>query len=202
MEISNGFDRVELDDGNQFEFAGRRSLETMLAHFWKRWRKEYVTSLHEQQRTLFKGHSRKIQTGDVVIVFDEKCPRHLWRTGNVEKLLESSDGEVRAAEVKLGRTNMLIKRPVNKLYPLLPAQAENLLVPRSGLPPVTMDSQDNTKPTQRKVRNNSRYSSGVGERTSDKITDRDTSKLGTQRNMRPKRIAAARGEMQRRQQIM
>ena len=202
LEITNGFDRVELDDGNQFEFAGRRSLETMLAHFWKRWRKEYVTSLREQQRTLFKGHSRKIQTGDVVIVFDEKCPRHLWRTGKVEKLLESSDGEVRAAEVKLGRTNMLIKRPVNKLYPLLPAQAENLLVPRSDLPPVTMDSQDNTKPAQRKVRNNSRYSSGVGERTPDKITDGDTSKLSAQRNMRPKRIAAARGEMQRRQQIM
>ena len=45
-------------------------------------------------------------------------------------------------------------------------------------------------------------SSGVGERTPNKITDNDTSILGAQRNMRPKRIAAARGEMQRRQQIM
>ena len=56
---------------------------------------------------------------DVVIVHDEKEPRHLWRIGRIVKLLDSEDGEVRGAEVKLGKSNSIIRRPVNKLYPLV-----------------------------------------------------------------------------------
>ena len=96
----------------------------MLTHFWNQWRKEYVTSLREHQRYLFKGRSRTIQLNDIVIVFDEKCPRHLWRTAKVEKLLHGGDGCIRGAEVKLSRSGNRIRRPVSKLYPLV-TETEN-----------------------------------------------------------------------------
>ena len=56
---------------------------------------------------------------DIVIVYDEKELRHLWRVGKIVKLISSEDGKIRGAEVKLGKTNAIIKRPVDKLYPLV-----------------------------------------------------------------------------------
>ena len=97
----------------------KRALNTIIDHFWNRWRREYVTSLREVQR-LHKRGGETIQKDDVVIVFDEKVPRHMWRIAKVEKLIPSeSDGLVRGAVIKLAKTGNLIRRPVNKLYPFI-----------------------------------------------------------------------------------
>ena len=97
----------------------KRFIDTLVDHFWNRWRKEYVTSLREYQRRTNVRHSEKVKMGDIVIIFDDKQPRHLWRMGKVFKLIVSGDGSTRGAEIKVAKTGHMIKRPVNKLYPLV-----------------------------------------------------------------------------------
>ena len=42
--------------------------------------------------------------------------------GKIVNLLPGKDGRVRGAELKVGKSGCMIKRPVNKLYPLLKAK--------------------------------------------------------------------------------
>ena len=98
----------------------KRFIDSMLNHFWTRWRKEYLTSLREnQKRSKTRGNSRKVEINDIVIVHEDKQPRHMWKVGKVEQLIVSSDGQIRGVEVKLAKSGNVIKRPVNKLYPLV-----------------------------------------------------------------------------------
>ena len=91
----------------------------MLDHFWGRWRKEYISFLRETQRMIRGQHSDIIKLNDIVIVYDQKEPRHLWRVGRVINLIPSKDGKSRGAEVILGKTKAIIRRPVNRLYPFV-----------------------------------------------------------------------------------
>ena len=91
----------------------------MLDHFWGRWRKEYLSYLRENQKSTHRRRTETAKLHDVVIVYDEKEPRHLWRIGKIVLLITSEDGKIRGAEVKIGKTNSIIRRPVNKLYPLV-----------------------------------------------------------------------------------
>ena len=47
----------------------------------------------------------------------DSVPRNRWKLGVVVELLEGSDGYVRGAKVKVGKTKNIIRRPVNRLYP-------------------------------------------------------------------------------------
>ena len=97
----------------------RNFLDKILTHFWDRWRREYVTSLREFQKPKKQRHSAMVQVNDIVIVYDDKQPRHLWRIGRVDNVLIGRDGRVRGAEVQLGKSGIIIKRPVNRLYPIV-----------------------------------------------------------------------------------
>ena len=88
----------------------------LLDHFWKRWRKEYVTelrNLHRQRRR--PEGSISLSVGDVDTLFEDNLPRSQWRLGRVEQLIPGTDDNVRAAVVKVitktGRA-MTEKRPV------------------------------------------------------------------------------------------
>ena len=43
-------------------------------------------------------------------------PRHFWRIAIVTPVLPYRDPEIRAAIVRIPKTNMILKRPVNKLF--------------------------------------------------------------------------------------
>ena len=51
----------------------------ILNHFWQRWRKEYLGYLRETQHVKIKQRSAKIQIDDIVIVYDKKQPKHVWK---------------------------------------------------------------------------------------------------------------------------
>ena len=89
----------------------------MIEHFWERWRREYITELREVQRVHRGGE--QIQEGDIVLVFEEKVPRHNWRIAKVNELIPGTDGKVCGATVKIGKTGSYIQRPINKLYPFV-----------------------------------------------------------------------------------
>ena len=97
-----------------------RYLESLLAHFRNRWRKEYLSGIREYQK--LKGKPRRtIQIGDLVHIYADKTPRQQWRMGKVEKLLRGRDNVVHSAEVATvdkSLRRIRIKRPIQKLYPL------------------------------------------------------------------------------------
>ena len=96
-----------------------RYLARLRIHFWKRWRKEYLTDLREHQRGKGEGRS-KVSEGEVVLVHEDNVKRSNWKMGKILELIAGKDGEVRGAKLKLitkGKPT-LVNRAVQKLYPL------------------------------------------------------------------------------------
>ena len=95
-------------------------IETIIGHFWKRWRVEYVTELREHQKCKHSSKNADIAVNDTVIIYEDKASRIEWKVGVVEELNRSADDRVKGAlvrYVKDGKT-IRISGPVNKLYPL------------------------------------------------------------------------------------
>lgn len=96
----------------------------LLSQFTRRWRNEYLTSLHEQ---VTKGSSErnvnaKCKVGDVVILKNDSAARAFWKLAKVEELLTGRDGNVRAAIVTVPRgassnSNQRLRRPIQHLIP-------------------------------------------------------------------------------------
>ena len=99
-----------------------KHLNIILSHFWKRWRREYLSELRDAHRSSSKAYTgdRSPNVGDIVVVHDDNHPRLMWKLGKVEGLLEGHDGVVRGALVRVrSRTgSIVLKRPVQLLYPL------------------------------------------------------------------------------------
>ena len=95
-------------------------LETVLTHFWKRWKNDYLTQLREQHRPSQK-QGPSINVGDVVCVKEDKQPRQKWSIARVQSLVKGRDGKVRAAAIKVHdkRGNIIqMYRPLQKLFPI------------------------------------------------------------------------------------
>ena len=111
----------EAKSGNQGTCSARmRYLSLKLAHYWNRWRKEYLVSLREFHRGKTEARNSEIESGDVVTVFEEGKKRGQWKTGIVEGLVIGKDKVVRGARVRVitkGKPTS-ISRPVQHLYPL------------------------------------------------------------------------------------
>ena len=60
----------------------------------------------------------KLQKNYVLVVYDEKVPRHFWKIAIVTGVLPSRDSEIKGAIVRIKKTNAILKRPVNKLFPI------------------------------------------------------------------------------------
>ena len=79
---------------------------------------ENVVNLRETQRTLkLNVNFPKINVSNIVLVYDEKVPRHLWRIAIVTGALPSGDSEIRGPIVRIAKTNTILKRHANKLFP-------------------------------------------------------------------------------------
>ena len=99
-----------------------RYLNRLLESFWKRWRNEYLLSLREFHHCKQQNQRQAaVKKGDVVLVKDENVIRGKWKTAVVEELIESNDGEIRGAIVRLVNTKgtlTRLKRPLQLLYPI------------------------------------------------------------------------------------
>ena len=128
--------------------------------------------------------------GDIVIVYDEKLPRHIWRLGKIEALIPGGDGCVRGAVVKMGKTGATIKRPVNKLFPLVTAnyQSGTSMVQNEGSAISKISVDSGMQPT------------GTTADMLDSDASRTSSVHGspTHQSLRTRRTAAIQGETKRR----
>ena len=79
----------------------QRYLDTVLKHFWNRWRKEYLTELREHHCGKKTPRARVIKKSDVVCVHEEFTPHQSWKIGLVQDLIIGRDQVVRAAVVQV-----------------------------------------------------------------------------------------------------
>uniref|UniRef100_A0A1X7SFL0 DUF5641 domain-containing protein n=1 Tax=Amphimedon queenslandica TaxID=400682 RepID=A0A1X7SFL0_AMPQE len=97
-------------------------LNFTLDQFWMRWKKEYLLELREGHRYHSTGVcGEQINVGDVVVVYDSDKHRGFWKLGVVEQLIVGRDNESRGAVVRVhkkGHKSTLLKRPVQRLYPI------------------------------------------------------------------------------------
>ena len=166
-----------------------RHLNNTLNHFWNRWRTEYLSELREAHKySMGKTHATKkssLSVGDVVVVHNEQLPRGLWKLGRVQELLEGCDGHHRGAVVKTmtsdGRPELL-RRPIQRLYPLEVKGSSD----RNETAAENASRPEVTSPGDKPPIDN------VGE---DRFTEGAVTSAESQ--SRPRRIAAQRGEEQR-----
>ncbi len=115
-------------DFNQREDVARKRekyLSTVLNHYWRRWKREYLVDLREYHKLETASTNKpELKNGDIVIIEDEnRRNRATWKLGKIEAVLRSRDDTIRGAKVRLANRNC-IERPVQKLYPLEITQTE------------------------------------------------------------------------------
>jgi hypothetical protein len=87
-------------------------IEKLRQLFWKRWQKEYLSSL--QQRNKWQRRSQTpLDIGTMVIIRDDNLPPLLWKVGRVAALHPGSDGIVRVISVKTA--SGITKRDINRV---------------------------------------------------------------------------------------
>ncbi|XP_065901997.1 uncharacterized protein [Dysidea avara] len=86
----------------------------LLAHFWNRWKLEYLTALREFHKAT-GCNTQAVKAGDIVLIHDD-TPRVQWKLAVIEQVNKGADGLIRSANVRTstGRTN----RSIARLYPL------------------------------------------------------------------------------------
>ena len=75
-----------------------RRVQFISDEFWIRWRKHYLDSL--RSRSKWTKHCPNIKVGDVVIIKNKQLHRNEWPVGVVDAVSPSTDGVVRACEVR------------------------------------------------------------------------------------------------------
>ena len=92
----------------------------MLDHFWKRWIREYLPSLHSRQKWTEKKPNPTVNS--LVLIVDENAPRGKWPIGRITEVFPGDDGLVRSVRVKTASGEYT--RPITKLCPLEEADPE------------------------------------------------------------------------------
>ena len=78
-----------------------RRAQYLAEKFWLCWKREFLQNL--PQRTKWNEKERNLVNGDVVLVKDKELHRNDWSMGRVTEAIESEDGRVRKARVKIFR---------------------------------------------------------------------------------------------------
>jgi hypothetical protein len=94
-------------------------LKNIAATFWRRWTKEYVSTL--QTRVKWADEQRSLKAGDLVLVTDERDSPLTWPMGRIVKIHPGGDKVTRVASVRTVRGEY--KRPTCKLR-LLPIKTD------------------------------------------------------------------------------
>ena len=88
-----------------------RHAQLIVNHFWRRWLREYLPELTQQQKWLVSKPN--VKKGDLVYIMDENMPRGSWPLGLVVEVNEGRDGLVRSASLKTKMSYQV--RPITKL---------------------------------------------------------------------------------------
>lgn len=101
-------------------------------HFWVRWLREYVPIITRRSKWFTKA--KPIETGDIVLIVDEKSPRNSWPLGKVISTHQGKDGQTRSASIQT--STGIYTRPAVKIAVLdVRDESENCRKPScAGVP--------------------------------------------------------------------
>ncbi len=85
-------------------------VQHLTSYFWKRWSKEYLTTL--QPRTKHVKEIPNLKVNDMVLLADERLPPLSWPLGRILEVFPGNDGTVRTVLVRT--QNGVYKRPAYK----------------------------------------------------------------------------------------
>ncbi|XP_062710566.1 uncharacterized protein LOC134288752 [Aedes albopictus] len=89
-------------------------LNQMRDHFWKKWSREYLSTLQSRAKWTKKQPNVRVDT--VVLLAEDNQPAQTWKLGRIIAVYPGKDGIVRVADVKT--TTGVYRRAVSKLAPL------------------------------------------------------------------------------------
>jgi hypothetical protein len=84
--------------------------------FWRRWQKEYLTTLRSFHEVRQEQTSTRFRRGDVALLQDVR-PRHMWKRAVIEELIEGRDGRKRTVVLRTPEGDK-ITRPIQLVIPL------------------------------------------------------------------------------------
>ena len=134
----------------------------LLGQFVKRWKREYLLSIREGSNVAHGRGSQPISVGDIVILKEQGTPRLFWKLAKIQNLIQSDDGRIRAAKIRLvhgdkGKITEL-RRPIQHLIPL-----ELHMEPKSDRPQIEEISTAQQKDIQTNTRRPRRTAAVIGE---------------------------------------
>jgi hypothetical protein len=91
-------------------------IEKIRAHFWKRWNREYLTSLQNRQKWYKEAPTAADLEGATVILVEDNTPPLMWKIGRIVETHPGNDGHVRVVTVRTSQG--LLKRSLRKVCPL------------------------------------------------------------------------------------
>ena len=80
-----------------------RYLKSCKDQLWRRWTKEYLTSLRERHNLTHERKKFEVKIGDVVLIKSDNKNRNKWPMGVVSQVYPGRDGVVRAVQVDTGK---------------------------------------------------------------------------------------------------
>ncbi|XP_018571541.1 uncharacterized protein LOC108911166 [Anoplophora glabripennis] len=103
-------------------------IQQTVQHFWSRWKKEYLSELHQRQ----KNHRgpQFVNVGDLVLLRDENLPPLRWRLGRVKELHPGAHGIARVITIQTA--NGPTKRAATQVCPLPDVSEGNRANERCG----------------------------------------------------------------------
>ncbi|XP_036146395.1 uncharacterized protein LOC118646807 [Monomorium pharaonis] len=91
-----------------------QAVQRIAQDFWKRWSREYLTSL--QGKTKWTSERNNLLINDIVMIQDNNAPPLRWKLGRVIETHKGTDNKVRVVTLKTA--NGTCKRSINKLCKL------------------------------------------------------------------------------------
>ena len=113
------YDHPACDDIKFMYKAQWRHVQILSDMFWKRWKNEYLNTL--QCRRKWNEDKPNIKKGDIILLKNDSDHRNNWPLGLVTNAIESQDGKVRKAEVKICKDgkSCTYTRPITEMVLLV-----------------------------------------------------------------------------------
>ncbi|XP_042900642.1 uncharacterized protein [Parasteatoda tepidariorum] len=74
--------------------------QTLLDHFWNRWRKQYLLHLRSAYISSPPGKITSFKVNYIVLINDERYPRNMWMLGRILEVYQGRDGNIRSLLIK------------------------------------------------------------------------------------------------------
>jgi len=114
------FEKLDRVDAKQSHWKLWKASEELLTQFWRNWSRFYLHELRERKDRLgqaYRQENRRPKPGEIVVVAEENKKQNLWQKAVIERLIESEDGEIRTAQIRLPKRSRTF-RPITQLIPL------------------------------------------------------------------------------------